>query len=170
MTHTTMAHLLHGISVSLEKRAAELEDLLSSPDSLSGLKDAKSNSDKLSKLKEFTSNPYVRSAIPGAAVGLGAGLAGNVLGDGSWYTPALASLAGGLGGAGIQGAINRGWINQKYAPMVQNAYPAALGGAVLGNAIFDDHPILGTLGGAAAGVGGKMGLEALLNRLKGMRR
>jgi hypothetical protein len=170
MNHTTMAHLLHGISISLEKRAAELEDLLSSPDSLTGLKDAKSNSDELSKLKEFTSNPYLRSAIPGAAAGLGAGMAGNILGNGSWYTPVLASLAGGLGGAGIHGAINRGWINQKYAPMVQNAYPAALGGAVLGNAIFDENPILGTLGGAAAGVGGKIGLEALLKRLKGMKR
>ena len=166
MDYTTMAHLLHGIHASLEKKAAEMEDLLSSPGPLDDLKDTS----RLNKLKELTRNPTLRAGMPGAATGFGAGLLGTALGDGSWYTPALGALAGGLGGAGIQGAINRGLINQKYAPMVQGLYPAAMGGAILGNTLFEDHPILGTLGGAAAGGGAKMGLDALLKRFGGMKR
>lgn len=163
MDYTTMAHLLHGIHVSLEKKAAEMEDLLSSPGPLD-------DASRLSKLKQLTQNPYLRAGLPGAGVGLAAGLMGTALGNGSWYSPAIAATLGGLGGAGIQGAINRGLINQKYAPMVQGLYPAAMGGAVLGNALFDDHPILGTLGGAAVGGGAKMGIDALMKRFGGLKR
>ena len=156
MDYTTMAHLLHGIHASLEKKAAEMEELLSSPDS--------------SKLRNLTQNPYLRAGLPGAGVGFGAGVLGAALGNGSWYSPALAAIAGGAGGAGIQGAINKGLINQKYAPMVQGLYPAVLGGGVLGNALFDEHPILGTLGGAAVGGGAKMGIDALMKRFGGLKR
>lgn len=158
MDHTTMAHLLHGL---MEKRA-ELEDLLSSPPS--------QPISRFDKLKNLAQNPYARAAFPGAAMGLGAGIAGNVLGEGSWYNPVLASIIGAAGGVGLQGAINKGLINQKYAPMAQNLYPAALGGAVLGSAISDEHPILGTLGGAAVGGGAKIGLDALLKRFGGLKR
>jgi len=167
MDYSVMAHLLHGINASLEKRAAEMEDLLSSPDSL---RDATSKARKLDKFKDFFSNPYLRSAMPGAAAGLGAGILGSSLGDNSWYSPAITAALGGLGGAGIQGAINKGLISQKYAPMVQGLYPAAMGGAILGNAISDDHPILGTLGGAALGGGAKIGIDALIKRFGGMKR
>lgn len=169
MDHISMMnHLLHGINVTLEKRA-ELEDMLSSPSSLS---EPVSVSSKLQKIKDLAKNPYLRAAAPGAAAGMGAGIAGNLLGSGGGISqPLLAALAGGLGGAGIQGAINKGWINQKYAPMVQGMYPAVLGGSVLGNAVFgDDHPILGTLGGAAVGGGAKMGYDALLKRFGGFKR
>lgn len=167
MDYSVMAHLLHGIHASLEKRAAEMEELLSSPEPL---RDAASKASKLQKLKDLANNPYLRAAAPGAAAGLGAGILGSALGDNSWYSPAVTALMGGLGGAGIQGAVNKGWINQKYAPMVQGLYPAAMGGAILGNAISDDHPILGTLGGAALGGGAKIGIDALLKRFGGMKR
>jgi hypothetical protein len=169
MDHVSMMnHLLHGINVTLEKRA-ELEDMLSSPSSLS---EPISTTSKLQKIKDLAKNPYLRAAAPGAAAGLGAGMIGNLMGAETGVSgPLLASLIGGLGGAGIHGAINKGWINQKYAPMVQGMYPAVLGGSVLGNAVFgDDHPILGTLGGAVAGGGAKMGYDALLKRFGGLKR
>lgn len=166
MDQHTLAHLLHGIQSSLEKVAAEG---LPSPEPLINLAPEKPKFLSRENLSNIMNNPYMRAAAPGAIAGGAAGLLGAVGGNGSWYTPALGAAIGGLGTAGLHGAIQKGWIPEQYAQHAQNIAPGVIGGGILGSQLFDNQ-ILGTIGGAALGGGAQFGANALMKRFGGLKK